>query len=167
MSIASEISRIAQNVTDSLAAVADKGVTVPSGSTIDDLPDLIAQITGGGGGMNAQGYTEARKSVSSTTYMATDIALEVAATGTYEVMWSGWKSTNSSGTFGSQLYITRNGSTFTNDTAHTGFSITPCGQWIVLRNVELQKNDIIRLYARSSSTSTTMTVGGLFIVQIA
>ncbi len=49
MSIASEINRIQQNVTDSLAAVANKGVTVPTGSTSDDLPDLIAQITGGGG----------------------------------------------------------------------------------------------------------------------
>lgn len=50
MSIASEISRISQNVADSLDAVAAKGVTVPSGSTSDDLPDLIAQITGGGSG---------------------------------------------------------------------------------------------------------------------
>lgn len=49
MSIASEISRISQNVADSLEAVAAKGVTVPSGSNSDDLPDLIAQITSGGG----------------------------------------------------------------------------------------------------------------------
>lgn len=49
MSIASEINRISQNVADSLTAVANKGVTVPSGSTSDDLPGLIAQITGGGG----------------------------------------------------------------------------------------------------------------------
>ena len=52
MSIASEISRISQNVSDSLDAVALKGVTVPSGSTSDDLPTLIGLIpTGGGGGM--------------------------------------------------------------------------------------------------------------------
>lgn len=44
MSIATEISRISQNVSDSLDAVAAKGVTVPSGSTSDDLPSLIAQI---------------------------------------------------------------------------------------------------------------------------
>lgn len=50
MSIASEISRISQNVADSLTAVANKGVTVPTGSTSDDLPDLIAQISQGGGG---------------------------------------------------------------------------------------------------------------------
>lgn len=50
MSIQSEITRIAGNVSDSLAAVALKGVTVPSGSTSDDLAGLIAQIQQGGGG---------------------------------------------------------------------------------------------------------------------
>ena len=45
MSISSEISRISGNITDSLAAVAAKGVTVPSGSNSDDLPELIAQIS--------------------------------------------------------------------------------------------------------------------------
>lgn len=49
MSISSEISRISQNVSDSLAAVAAKGVTVPAGSNSDDLADLIGQISGGGG----------------------------------------------------------------------------------------------------------------------
>lgn len=49
MSIASEIARLSKNVSDSLDAVAAKGVTVPSGSNSDDLPGLIAQITGGGG----------------------------------------------------------------------------------------------------------------------
>ena len=54
MSISSEISRISQNVTDSLAAVADKGVTVPSGSKSDDLPNLIAQIVSGEDGDNLE-----------------------------------------------------------------------------------------------------------------
>lgn len=49
MSVASEIARITQNIADSLDAVATKGVTVPSGSTSDDLAGLILQITGGGG----------------------------------------------------------------------------------------------------------------------
>lgn len=49
MSIASEISRIQQNVSDSLSAVANKGVVVPAGSTSDDLPELIAQIASGSG----------------------------------------------------------------------------------------------------------------------
>lgn len=49
MSISSEIARISQNVSDSLDAVALKGVTVPSGSNSDDLPGLIAQIQQGSG----------------------------------------------------------------------------------------------------------------------
>ena len=47
MSISSEISRISQNVSDSLNAVAAKGVAVPAGSKSDDLPGLIAQIPTG------------------------------------------------------------------------------------------------------------------------
>lgn len=50
MSISSEISRISGNVSDALTAIANKGVTVPAGSTSDDLADLIAQITSGGSG---------------------------------------------------------------------------------------------------------------------
>lgn len=48
MSISSEISRISGNVEDAFEAIEGKGVTVPSGSTSDDLADLISQISGGG-----------------------------------------------------------------------------------------------------------------------
>ena len=48
MSLSSEIARIAQNVEDAFDAITDKGVTVPVGSTSDDLADLIGQISGGG-----------------------------------------------------------------------------------------------------------------------
>lgn len=44
MSISSEINRIAQNVSDSLTAVASKGATVPSGAKSDNLPSLIASL---------------------------------------------------------------------------------------------------------------------------
>lgn len=47
MSIQSEITRISGNVTDALTAIGAKGVTVPSGTTSDDLSTLIAQISGG------------------------------------------------------------------------------------------------------------------------
>ena len=48
MSIQSEITRITNKRNASFVEVENKGVTVPSGSTIDDLPGLIAQISGGG-----------------------------------------------------------------------------------------------------------------------
>ncbi len=44
MSIQSQINRLSQNVSNSLTAVAAKGVTVPSGSTSNNLAALIAQI---------------------------------------------------------------------------------------------------------------------------
>lgn len=45
MSIQSEIARITNKRDASFTAVANKGVTVPSGSTIDDLPSLIGAIS--------------------------------------------------------------------------------------------------------------------------
>ena len=47
MSIATDVSRIKGNVTAALAAIADKGVNVPSGSTSDALAGLIASIEAG------------------------------------------------------------------------------------------------------------------------
>lgn len=52
MSVQSEITRIQDNVTAALAAIADKGVTVPDGSTSDALATLIASIEAGGGSTN-------------------------------------------------------------------------------------------------------------------
>lgn len=51
MSIASEITRLQGVKADILQAIADKGVTVPAGSTLADCPDLIAAISGGGSGI--------------------------------------------------------------------------------------------------------------------
>lgn len=48
MSIASEITRLQGVKSDILQAIADKGVTVPAGSALDDCPGLIADISGGG-----------------------------------------------------------------------------------------------------------------------
>lgn len=49
MSIATDVSRIKGNITSALAAIADKGVTVPDGSTSDELASLIASIETGEG----------------------------------------------------------------------------------------------------------------------
>lgn len=51
MSIASEIVRLQGVKADILQAIADKGVDVPSGSMLADCPELIASISGGGGGV--------------------------------------------------------------------------------------------------------------------
>lgn len=49
MSIASEITRLQGVKADILTAIADKGVTVPVGSALDDCPDLIRMIISPGG----------------------------------------------------------------------------------------------------------------------
>lgn len=49
MSVQTQIDRISGNVTAALAAIAEKGVTVPDGSNSDALAELIASIEAGGG----------------------------------------------------------------------------------------------------------------------
>ncbi len=49
-----QIDRISGNVTDALAAIAAKGVTVPTGSKSDALAELIGAIEAGGGGVTVQ-----------------------------------------------------------------------------------------------------------------
>ena len=50
MSISTEISRIQTATNDIKTAITGKGVTVPVGSKINDLPALITSIPSGGGG---------------------------------------------------------------------------------------------------------------------
>lgn len=50
MSIQTQIDRISGAVSSALAALTEKGVTVPDGATVDGLADLIAAIEAGGGG---------------------------------------------------------------------------------------------------------------------
>lgn len=58
MSVQTQIDRLSGNVTAALAAIAEKGVTVPDGSTSDALAELIASIeAGGGGGMEYGMFT--------------------------------------------------------------------------------------------------------------
>ena len=49
MSVASEITRLNGAKADIIQAITDKGVTVPSSAKLDDMAQLIASITGGGG----------------------------------------------------------------------------------------------------------------------
>lgn len=67
MSIATDVSRIKGNITAALAAIADKGVTVPDGSTSDALAALIASIEAGGGGVNVTHGTIIPEDMSAAT----------------------------------------------------------------------------------------------------
>lgn len=92
MSIASEITRIQGNVSDSLTAVANKGVTVPAGSNSDDLAGLIALIqTGGGGGtVTWETMYDASTWISSSNpnyFIISNYTTPIQAGETYRVTW--------------------------------------------------------------------------------
>lgn len=72
MSVQSEITRISGNVTAALAAIADKGVIVPDGSTSDALAGLIASIEAGGGAKASRGTFVP----SSDVNLSTEVAVE-------------------------------------------------------------------------------------------
>ena len=120
---------------------------------------------GGGTGMNKQVYFGS-SSVAVNTYTATDLTLKVAVAGTYTVSWVGVGNTTS-GTSGSQLYRTRNGTTTALGTANTTFSVTNYAQRVELTGQSFQANDVITVYARARSNSYQMHVANLVIEQTA
>lgn len=66
MSVESEITRIENNVNESLAAVADAGVEVASDATSDDLPALISEIGATVVRVSSQSFTDAEKTQART-----------------------------------------------------------------------------------------------------
>lgn len=97
--------------------------------------------------------------VNTTAYTAVSgQSITVAKTGTYDVYWSGYRS-STSGTSGSQLYI---GDT-AYGTAQTTFSNN--GQSVHLTNVSLTKDDVITVRARARNTSYYMYVANLTIIE--
>ena len=59
MSVQTELQRIIQAKADIIDSIEAKGVTVPSGTTIDNLDDYVDQIQQGGGGDTKEKWTEA------------------------------------------------------------------------------------------------------------
>jgi uncharacterized protein (TIGR02145 family) len=74
MSIASEITRLQGVKADILTAIADKGVTVPAGSALDDCPELIGLIpTGGGGSASIGGRHYRTVNIGGVTWLAENL----------------------------------------------------------------------------------------------
>lgn len=127
------------------------GVIVKVGDSADD--DRIISVTGtysGGGGSSknfqaVQGTTR----TTSSTLTAIGAELTVSKTGTYDVYWSGFRSsTSASYTYGTQLYVggvaygTQN-TTWTNHVQNN-----------YLEDVALTQNQKIRVYGRNSRGSS-------------
>lgn len=117
----------------------------------------------GSTGKNVQAY-RGYATVTATSYTATTVSITVAKTGTYNVSWMGYRNTNS-GTSGSQLYRTRNGSATAIGSASTTF-VNTYGHSVSLTNQSFQEGDILVVRARARSTSYVMAVGNLIIEEV-
>lgn len=137
------------------------GVTIKIGDSTDD--DCVASVTGtysggGGGSKNVQVAVGVDR-VATTSYTAVSgQSITVAKTGTYDVYWTGYRS-STSGTNGSQLYIESSAY----GSAQTTFSNN--GQSVHLSNVSLTQGQTITLRARARGTSYYMYGGNLTIVE--
>ncbi len=112
---------------------------------------------GGGSTMNIQVDLE-HKQRKANSYGDTGLTLTVEKTGTYTVSWTAWRS-SSSGTMGTNLHV--NNTTGTNQQTFTN----TYGQQIVLTNQQYSQGDVLKLYATSGSTSRTINVANLIIMQ--
>ena len=129
-----------------------------NGNNIDVTNYATVSVNVAGQSKNVQIASGVNR-VATTSYTAVSgQSLTVAKTGTYDVYWSGYRS-STSGTSGSQLYIgnTAYGS------AQTTFSNN--GQSVHLSNVSLTQNQTITVRARSRNTSSYMYVANLTIVE--
>ena len=137
----------------------DKSIT-SNGTNIDvaQYATVSVNVPGGGSSKNAQ-IAAGVDRVAATTYTAVNgQSITVAKTGTYDVYWTGYRS-STSGTNGSQLYVA--GTPY--GTAQTTF--TNNAQSIHISGVALTANQTVAVRARSRSTSYYMYVGNLTIIE--
>lgn len=120
----------------------------------------IFGVTGtysGGSSKNIQAYW-GRSQRTANSYGATDLTITVSKAGTYNVYWTAWRG-SSSGTMGTNLY--KNGTAGTNQQTFTG----TYGQNITLTNQTYNQGDVLTLYATSGSTTRSIYVANLVIVE--
>lgn len=160
---------------DNLDLYSSVTVNVPSGGSTLTTKTITTNGTYNASSDNADGYSSVTVNVAgssknvqvaagvdrvaTTSYTAVSgQSITVAETGTYDVYWTGYRS-STSGTSGSQLYIGNSSygsaqTTFTNN-----------GQSVHLSNVSLTKNQIVTVRARARGTNYYMYVGNLTIIQ--
>lgn len=139
-------------------SITANGTYEASGDVRGYSPVTVNVPTGGSSSKNFQ-IAQGVDRVATTTYTAvTGQSITVAKTGTYDVYWTGYRS-STSGTSGSQLYV--------NDeaygTAQTTF--TNHGQSIHLSNVSLSQGDVVTVRARARNTSYFMYVSNMTIME--
>ena len=148
-------------VTVSASELVSGSETKTTNGTYDvtNLAELVVNVSGGGSSKNVQ-VAAGMDRINTTSYTAVSgQSITVAETGTYDVYWTGYRS-STGGTNGSCLYIGDNAHSSGNQTTFTNN-----GQAIHLTNVSLTKNDVVTVRARARGTSYYMYVGNLTIVQ--
>lgn len=149
-------------VTVSASELVSGNKEITSNGTNIDVADYstVSVSVPSSSGMNIQ-FVASGASVSTTNYTAVSgQSITVAVSGTYEVSWTGFRS-STGGTNGSQLYI---GDT-AYGTANTTFSTNM--QNIKLTGVSLTKDQVVTVRARARGTSYYMYVSGFTIKQTA
>ena len=128
---------------------------------VTNLAQVVVNVSGGGSGKNAQ-ISAAVGRVNVNTYTdVSGISIKVSKAGTYDVYWTGWR-TSTSGTSGSELVVngTVKGSAYTTfDSTYTNV------QNIHVSNVTLAQNDTVTIKARARSSSYYMYVFNLVIIE--
>ena len=146
------------DVSDTTAAAAD----VASGKYFYTANGTRTQGTASGGGgysMNVQ-IDNTNHRISGTTYTDTGASITVSVAGKYDIYWSAFRSSTSSGTNGTQCYV---GSS-TQGSAFTSWENSYC-QSPKLTGVTLAKNAVVKVYARASSNSRYVCVSNMTVVQ--
>lgn len=142
-------------VTASELASGNKSIT-SNGNNIDVVGySTVSVNVSGSTGKNVQVYS-GYESVKNNGYIASDVKLTVAKSGTYNVSWVAWRS-SSQGTMGTNLY--KNSTSGTNQQTFTG----TYGQCITLTNQQYNADDVLTIYATSGSNSRTIYIGNLVI----
>ena len=152
------LSRVTVNPIPSEYIIPTGTVSITSNGTVDvkQYASANVNVSGGGSGKNIQVHIGTAET-NSTSYVATSVTLTVAKTGTYNISWTGARSTGS-GTSGSQLY--KNGTGV--GSANTSFTRS-YWQYNKLTNQSLQAGDVLVVRARARGSSYYMTVGNLII----
>ena len=132
------------------------GKTAPSGAqtgdlwvdTSDEPSGKAVQISNNSGRHTGINYTE-----------ISGVSLTVNKSGTYDVYWSGFRSTTS-GTYGTQLYV-GNSAPGTQQTIFSNHEQHP-----YLSNVPLNANDVLTIRGRSASSNNYIYVSNLIIIEV-
>ena len=144
----------------------NKSIT-ENGNNIDvaSYATVTVSVSGSGSGMVTVASL-ASSHIANSAYTATNIKITIPQAGTYTLAWDAARTTTS-GTTGTRLYRTRNGTTSSIGTAVTTFNMGSYGQHNTLTSQAFQAGDVITIYARSRNTSYSVFVANLIAKQTA